>query len=104
MLYTHLFNYLGNGAYNYAMAAAGAEVELLLGHQTAFLIDQILRFDYIVYFHCSSLFDIKVVVESGLDLLRCGNHTTQTAKEAYGLAALDSQTDILNHLTGAQLN
>ena len=68
MLYSHLLDNLGNGAYNYAVAAAGAEVELLLGHQTAFLIDQILRFDYIVYFHCSSLFDIKVVVESGLDI------------------------------------
>lgn len=104
MLNAHLLDNLGNGAYNNAVAAAGAEVERLFGHQTAFLIDQILWFDYIVYFHCSSLFDIKVVVESGLNLLGCGNHTTQTAKESDGFAALYCQADILNHLTGAELN
>ena len=59
MLNTHLLNNLGNGAYNYAVAAAGAEVELLLGHEAALLINQILRFDYIVYFHCRAYLILK---------------------------------------------
>ena len=59
MLYAHLLDDFGNGAYNYTVAAAGAEVELLLGHEAALLINQILRFDYIVYFHCRAYLILK---------------------------------------------
>lgn len=103
MFNAHFFNYFGNGADNYAVTAAGAEIEWFFSHEPALLIDQVLRFDYFVYFH-GSLFDIELLVKSFLNFARGGYHTSLTAEETYRLAAFHSKADVFNHLSGTQFH